>query len=714
MVRRLGLRWVLYRAGYALRMKSGLLKRRFPRIDAERLPWSDLVLPGKPVEPERYVAFREASPTRFFFKAGHLPDAAVLTGLAAEAGRQRTLEIADNYGRGRFLYYSHHVFDLGWPPNWLLNPFTGGQHESHTHWCDYPTFSPAVAPASSRCGHGMEARATLGDIKDVWEPSRFACAYWLVRAYALTSDEKYPAAFWELFESWRAQNPPNLGPNWKCGQETALRTMAWCFALYGFWGAEATTPSRVVDLVKMIAIQAARIAGNISFAVSQKNNHGLSEATGLLTVGLLLPELKGARRWEALGRRVLEKEVARQIYDDGSYVQHSMNYHRVMLHDLLWAIRLAELNDRPLSAELRGRVAKAGEFLHEMLDDASGRVPNYGANDGALVLPLSSCDYTDYRPAVQAARYQATGCRVLAPGPWDETVLWLFGGVAQPPSAVSFAPVINRCHTGKMPVPQREGEAPAEPAHHSAGPPTSRRFDAGGYYTLRSGDTWCMIRCHTYRDRPAHVDLLHVDLWHKGVNVLGDSGTYKYYVTDNPALERYFKDIPAHNTIELDDASPLNLVSRFLWSPWPKARCIEHHSHRWIGEHYAYRRRPWHIVHRRSIELTDARTWRIVDDLIGTGRRKVTLRWHMGEGACRLADNHHGATLELPGLRMELCVEGPSGLRVELAEGIFEPNRVAGWSSEYYGERRPRPMLEVSGRMALPVRLVTRVGLHEV
>lgn len=664
-VHRLGPGWVLWRAGYALRRKSGWLKRRFPALNPDAVHVEDLVRDGVPTTPREYRTFRETRGGRFIFDAGRPPDATSLNSVLSAAGRERTLAVADDCGRGRFLYYSRHAHDLGWPVNWLRNPFTGGTHNVRTHWCDYPTFSPEA-----------------GDIKDVWEPSRFACAFWLARAYALTRDEKYPETFWNLFESWCAQNPPNLGPNWKCGQETALRSMAWCFALYAFWNAAATTPDRIVTLVVMLGLQGDRIAGNIGYAVSQKNNHAISEATGLLTTALLFPELKGAARWGGVGRRVLEREIRRQVYEDGSYVQHSMNYHRVMLHDCIWALRLAELNGQPLSAEAKDRVSLAGEFLLQMLDPDSGGVPNYGANDGALVLPLSSCDYCDYRPTIQAARYQATGCRVLSDGPWNEMLLWLFG-----PDALA--------------------------AEESAPRLTSRRFDAGGYYTLRGRDTWCMVRCHTYRDRPAHVDMLHLDLWYRGVNVLGDSGTYRYYVPDDPALEHYFKSIAAHNTIELDGEEPLELVSRFLWVPWPAAKCLRHGPDRWTGEHYAYRRSPWHVVHRRSIHLVNERAWRIEDELSGRDSHLVTARWHLMDRPWRLDVDRHALELNLPGAGVTLSVQGPEGLRLEVHRGRREAHHVSGWSAPTYGVCTPRPTLEVTGHWPLPVRLTTTIQIQE-
>ena len=44
-----------------------------------------------------------------------------------------------------------------------------------------------------------------------------------------------------------------------------------------------------------------------------------------------------------------------------------------------------------------------------MQDENSGKVPNYGANDGALVFPLSTCGYLDYRPQLNAINYIING-----------------------------------------------------------------------------------------------------------------------------------------------------------------------------------------------------------------------------------------------------------------------------------------------------------------
>ena len=57
-------------------------------------------------------------------------------------------------------------------------------------------------------------------------------------------------------------------------------------------------------------------------------------------------------------------------------------------------------------------------------------MPVYGSNDGALVLPLNNCDFTDYRPLLQLGSYATKGTRLFQPGAWDEPLYWLYGSQA--------------------------------------------------------------------------------------------------------------------------------------------------------------------------------------------------------------------------------------------------------------------------------------------
>jgi asparagine synthase (glutamine-hydrolysing) len=491
--------------------------------------------------------------------------------------------------------------------------------------------------------------------------------------------------------------------------------MAWVFAFYGFADSPHSTPEWIVTLAAMIAIHAQRIERNIAYARSQKNNHAISEGVGLWTVGVLFPEFKEAKKWRELGRRVIKEEAHRQIYDDGSYIQHSMNYHRLMLQDYLWAVRLGQINGYAFSAELLERFRLATEFLYQMMDQKTGRVPNYGANDGALILPLNSCDYLDYRPVVQAVSYLLDGERRFETGPWDEDLIWLFGVEALNASSKNIEQRNINAHTG-------------------------------GYYTLRGSQSWGMIRCHSYRDRPCHADMLHFDLWYKGVNLLRDAGTFQYYC--EPPWEHYFKSTAAHNTVEVDGKDQMEKGSRFLWYNWTKSKL--RHSEEippnppftkggrggfgdyWEGEHYGYRHGkspksplpPFRkggcplkkggkvsVIHRRAVIRLGGR-WIIIDDILGDGEHDATLRWRLADiGWENVAPGTFSAKTKFShsdfAAQLSIKIFPQVEMSIELLHGQESPEP-EGWESLYYGERQPVPVIKCSVvSSALPLRFVT-------
>lgn len=573
-----GLDACVFRIGYELRRKFGFLKRRFPAG-----AWSELTLDrwlSSEIKGglEDILRKHESNGRLFFFDRGILPK------FDNEQAKKQTLSDADEILENKFRYFFDKSHSLGPNPDWFLNPRTGGHISVDKHWIDVAHFD-----------------AVVGDIKFIWEPSRFAWAYTLVRAYSVTGREVYAEKFWSLLESWLENNQPNSGPNFVCGQECSIRLMAMCFAFYGLWAAKASSIERKINLIFAVAFHAERIERNISFAISTRTNHSLTEAAGLYTAGLLFPEFKNSSCWVKLGKKVLTQEGLKQIYPDGSYIQHSMNYHRLMLQDYLWVMRLGQLNGDDFGGEITARVAKAVDFLYENQDDESGKVPNYGANDGSLIIPLNNCNYNDYRPVIQSCWYLFKQEKLYENGPWDEDLMWLFGSRA----------------TIKLAVKKQK---------------RSTTFDYGGYYTLRSKKSWVMCRCHTYRNRVIHVDPLHTDLWAEGVNLLRDSGTYGYFLPNEPQLEYYFKSIWAHNTIIVDDSSPVRLLSRFMWWPLPKSKLLkfsEDGNYRQLqGESLAYHSRPRRVIHRRNIAVKEDK-WEITDEIFGRGKHNIELRWQV-------------------------------------------------------------------------------------
>lgn len=577
----------------------------------------------------------------------------------------RVTAVIDRALAGDYPFFDHGSAPAGWPPDF---------NRDAVHDIRYPVGSHCLATA--RSGPPGD------DIKLVWESSRFSLAFHLGRAYARSRDERLAEAFWTMFDVWVAQNPPMLSVAWGCGQESTFRLMAMLFAAMMTRQSASATEQRLWALSRY-AWQVGRLVDvNINYARSQKNNHALSEAAALHTIGLMFPEFRDSARWLRVGRRVLSAEVRRQVYDDGSYVQNSMNYHRVMMDDLLWAVRLGELSGQRLDAAVYDRFRRATDWLIQMIDPATGRAPNYGANDGAQVLPLSTCDYLDYRPVAQAANYLLTGRRAFEPGPWDEQMLWLFG-----PESLSA-----------------EVAPPNRPAAWAA--------PVGGYYILRSRDSHVMIRCHSYRDRPSQADMLHLDLWWRGQNILRDGGSYFYYHAD-PRWRHYFLSTAAHNTVEIDRQDQMVKGPRFTWFYWTKSEVIEFgcdgRAGHFTGRHFGYRRLPGRPVHTRAIHLQGdglCQKWTVVDKIGGAGEHEIALRWRLCSAEWQRDGNVWSAAIADGRVRIEVCL--PARFSADLVVGQDDP--IEGWESLYYAEKQPAPTVVVRGRVSLPVELTTTLS----
>ncbi|PYV43213.1 MAG: hypothetical protein DMG09_00935, partial [Acidobacteria bacterium] len=456
--------FVATRLRIKLATMTGSLRRAFRTRPWDTMRLDDLVQPGVPTEPDGFAQYKWENQPPFFFDLGCPPVIPrSLRGL--DAGRQpRFDERLRLLRKNRSVYFFR--IPSPTPIDWRTNPIDGMTGRPGVTWCDLPDYLPEQ-----------------GDLRTMWEPARAAWAIDLARAHAHGLAADAGELFWLWFDSFVPSSPPWEGLHWKCGQESSVRLIALALGFWSLARDPATMPRRWVQFARLAWATGYRVAQHIHYAISQKNNHAISEAAGLLLVSHLFPEFHASPRWQALGRRVLAQELRRQIYDDGSYVQHSMNYERVMLHGAMIGLRLAELDGRPFDRDIYESIGRCGEFLFQMMDPNTGRVPNHGNNDGAYILPLSECDFTDFRPVVQTAYYLTHRERLLPAGPWDEDLLWLFG--AEPGGRHDHDPA-----KGAL---SREERSPGA----VVAAPESRAFDAGGYYTLRRRESWAMIRCHT-------------------------------------------------------------------------------------------------------------------------------------------------------------------------------------------------------------------------
>ncbi len=643
----------------AARVKSGWLRRRTdPALDTDEA--------FRKVYPHDVSGERERWETRRK-RLLPVPSPDALRQVAGDATwDEHVIAVCEKALAGEYRFFGRWYGRLGWPPDFNRDPVHEITWPVDQHWTE-----------TARSGPPRH------DIKLVWEPSRFTLAYDLARAYARNGDDRWAEAYWVMFDAWIEQNPPQMSVAWGCGQEISFRMMAMLAAACATLESHAATDERLLRLTRLVWQFARRIAVNINYAQSQENNHGLSEAVGLWTAGLVLPELPGAASWRLRGERVLVNELARQVYADGSYVQHSVNYHRVMLDDVLWYLSLSRRRGETVPQAVEDAFGRASGWLKQMTDPDTGRAPLYGANDGASVLPLECADYLDMRPTLQAAHWWTDRARLYPPGPWDEKALWLWG-------------------TETLDAPHREADQSSR---------ESVALSSGGYIILRGPQSRLVTRCHRYRDRPSQADMLHVDLWFRGHNVLRDAGSYLYY--DEEPWKLWFKSIAAHNTVQIDGEDQMIHGPRFLWFRWVNGRLIESSfggrdgEDSVVMEHDGYTRLPGSPTHRREL-VRQGDCFAITDVLTTSGQHEAVLRWRLMPAPWEAAGDGSWRT-EIDGSPWAIRLLLPDAFSVELVEGV-EGSSPEGWESLYYGEKATCPTLLVRGRFASETKLVTIVG----
>ncbi len=644
----LGARWLMFRVGYALRVRTGFIGKQIPAWNWQDRPLETWLKKGIPSQSEPYAEWRRQNSPRFFFE----PLRAERSGSGDEArstgdiswDSQLAVDEAERVLNGELKYFAHEFIKTGFPPDWHQDPVSGITLHTNKHWSQISNEGDV-------------------DIKFIWEASRFSMVYPLVRAYASTRDERFAEAFWELVRAWAESNPPNTGPNWMDGQEAALRLMAWMFGFYAFMNSPSTTPARIAQLTVMLAAHAERIYKNIDYAIWTRSNHTISEAFGLWLVGLLFPELKDAEKHFALGRKLLEQEAAAQIFPDGSYSMYSLNYHRFILHIYFSAVRLGELNGSPFSEALKDRLARSVDYLCQLIDPETGQMPVYGSNDGALVLPLNNCDFSDYRPLLQLGSYLTRKELLFAPGPWDEDVFWLCG--AYPLSLWERAGVREKIQAS---------------------------FPNAGTYLLRGANSKAVLRCTDFRSRPSHADQLHMDLWWRGRNIACDAGTFLY--SGEGVWRNGLAHTSVHNTVIVDRQDQMKRVSRFIWTHWSRGRVLQHNEKIWQGEHNGYRRLADPVRHRRTVFSLEGDRWLVLDHLNGKQTHHYSLHWLLCDGDYglqELAPAKFGVWLNLPDSTLS---DSKIFIQMGLREGTGsfsvvrgDERSTRGWRSRYYGDK---------------------------
>lgn len=619
-LRNMGMRYVGYRILHQVRSKIGW----YPMVFLQH------------ARVKSFMSFAQwaSEKKNYFFDK---PDNVCINIGLSEAQKIALSDVACKIRNGVFVFFNSQEFSLGENYDWVTNPLNGYVYPSTLHWSkinDYDSLS--------------------GDIKFVWEKSRFSFLYSLIRDEHINGNDHREFILSQISE-WIDANPINSGPNWKCSQEISIRVLNWIFVLYYYGNKAVIEEGLWQKILNSIYHQVTHVYKHINFSrIAVRNNHAITETLTLYIVGLLFPWMDEKGVWKENGKKWFEQEIAYQVYPDGTFLQFSMNYHRVTVQLLTKAIVLSTANGESFSDKVYERAYSSVNFLYQCQNLPDGRLPNYGANDGALFFPLNSCDYRDYRPQLNALHYVLTGSALYSEGIWLEDIAWLAGKID---SSIKRYKKID----------QKSGII---------------SFPDGGYYLIREKESLTFLRAGSHKDRPSQADNLHLDIWYKSENIFQDGGSYKYNDPDKELI-RYFTGTASHNTVMMNGSDQMLKGDRFMWFYWTQV----HNIHLEENDAYycidvtisAFRQLDRNCRHRRVIKkMKHTADWVVEDFIYSDMRMQMEQLWHTCE---RYLDH------------VFLQSEGGDGSKLVKVSK-------QGWVSSLYGMKEPSIQLSFSTETA--------------
>lgn len=604
---------------------------------------------------------------------------------------------ADQICRHTFDLLGSGPVDLGHKINWHQDFKSGYQwprvYYKEIYYKDYEKGYDIKLPRElSRCQHFV----TLGK----------ACWY--------TNDEKYAQEFISQIEDWIRENPQEIGVNWQCTMDAAIRIVNWIWGFYFFKNSKSLTDEFIINFLKSCLIHGRHIRKNLEWDELVTSNHYISDLVGLVFLGLIFPEFKESNEWVSFGTDELLKELKKQVYEDGMDYEASTSYHRLVLELYCTTALLTRMNGHEWPEWAWKKIHSMFNFVKGIIKP-NGKIPQIGDNDSGRLQILDTQDNLSqtYLFPITAVLFNDPSFK-LKNIEYSEEALWLLG-----PQGYEIYE--------SMP---ENGTLEDLPFCH---------FKDSGLYVIRSKDNYCVISCgpngQNGNGGHAHNDKLSFELNIKGKDIIVDPGTYLY--TGDYRMRNLFRSTQYHNTImvdkkEINDFDPLRL---FQLKDNSQTKAIyfgkEKSKYKFIGEHSGYVRLEYPAKHKRHIVYDEIKTcWGIYDALTGTdGYPHQFDQYFHFDSHCRLkkingsgiSDYEKQAGALFPEINSSVenikwqdysvYVDGVSLYFSFSSNHNIGVRLEDGWISKAYGLKEKAPVLVISCSAPCPVYFYTLITL---
>lgn len=367
------------------------------------------------------------------------------------------------------------------------------------------------------------------DVKVPWELSRFQHLACLGQAYWLTLNKNYVMEFKEEIKEWIEENPVEIGVNWACTMDVALRAVNWIIAYFYFKDCSFIDRNFWSMFYKEMYLTGMFINRNLECnKYGHGNNHYLSNLAGLVWLGLFFGSFNSkTQKWFHKGLYGLITEIKYQVNSEGTDFEASIPYHRLVTELFLSTSILLEKNGMILPEWYKKRLNNMCKFIM-YYTKPNGLAPQIGdADDGRfhIFVHYGLEEKRDHRHILGVAgeyfdsdelRYHAGNERMDA--------VWLIGSLKNYKFTRDVKLVI-------------------------------KNFSQMGCCIIRDKDIFIIIKYKNTLNEcnkgHCHNDLLSFELNIRGEDIIIDPGTYLY--TADWRERNKFRGTAYHNTLQVNN-----------------------------------------------------------------------------------------------------------------------------------------------------------------
>jgi len=532
-----------------------------------------------------------------------------------------------------------------------------------------------------------------------WSWSLFRTIYWqpLIRAYAITKDERYAKEFISemkgFIKAWPAEEhiknttfeikTPFPGHAWRT-IETGIRiytTWLPAFEVFRhspFWDGDD------------FAVFLLSIRDHARFLMGHYSNHDRSsnwlsmEATALYQIGVMFPEFKEAKEWMDTGYERIAHEVMYCFSPSGVHMEKTPIYHLVATISFMQAIVLSEKNGIPTPPYGKEIITRAARYVTSLLKpDLSTPMIGDADRDDLTTRKADESIYEGMNLSFFPDELNELRAFLKFMSQWTGGEDFLF-----------FSSL------------RKEGKEPKA---------LDYAYANEGIFVMRSGwgrdDDYALMHSVVLergeRSTHSHDDSGTVEVSLLGDDVLSDSGRYIYRSSIWKDWRAYFCSALAHNTLYVDGHEMGTvpgvdrvrgvrvLCHRFGETDGVRTADISHNGYAFI---------PDPIFHRRKLMLFPEHFAVIIDCVTGRGMDEhdfaLSLNYAKGE--------LEGMTFISPrGKKFETAFESDAPFECSHYFGSEDPK--GGWISYGYPVREKRHQLRFRYHGKAPFKAMTMI-----